>query len=177
LNISNSIVLAGNLLATINQTNPTSLLVSSNLAYGGTLTLSNLGPALAYGETIKLFSASNYSGAFGGIVPAAPGTGLIWNTNWLSVNGTIFVTSTNPALMTPPRITNIRMSGANVVAAGTNGNAPGTFFYTLASTNLALPVTNWTAIATNQFGPGGEFNFTNTIDSRKAWQFYMLRLP
>jgi len=40
----------------------------------------------------------------------------------------------------------LRVSGA-LVAAGTNGNAPGTFFYTLASTNLALPLTNWTVPA------------------------------
>jgi glucuronoarabinoxylan endo-1,4-beta-xylanase len=177
LNISNRIALAGNLRAAMNKTNFTSLLVASNITYGGTLTLSNFGPALAYGDTIKLFSASNYSGAFGSIVPAAPGAGLLWNTNWISVDGTIFITSTNPALITPPRITSVQMLGGNVVAAGTNGNAPGTFFYTLASTNLALPVTNWTVIATNQFGPRGGFNLTNFFDLSIPQQFLILRLP
>jgi hypothetical protein len=177
LNISNRIVLAGNLLAAINKTNFTSLLVASNITYGGTLTLNNFGPALAYGDMIKLFSASNYSGAFSSIVPTAPGTGLIWNTNMIAVDGTIFITSTNPALITPPRITSVRMLGGNFVVAGTNGNAPGTFFYTLASTNLALPLANWTIIASNQFGSGGGFIFTNTFDSGKAHQFFILRLP
>jgi len=177
LNISNSIALAGNLRAVINKTNFTSLLVASNLTYGGTLTLSNLGPALAYGDTIKLFSASNYSGAFSSIVPAAPGTGLIWNTNWISVDGTIFITSTNPALITPPLITSVQVLGGNFDVAGTNGNAPGTSFYTLASTNLALPVTNWTVIATNQFGSGGGFNFTNIFDFSAPQQFFILCVP
>ena len=177
LTISNRIALAGNLLAAINKTNFTSLLVASNITFGGTLTLSNLGPALAYGDTIKLFSASNYAGAFSGIVPAAPGTGLIWNTNWISVDGTIFVSSTNSAFITPPRITSARIFGGKLAVAGTNGNAPGTSFYTLTSTNLALPLTNWTVISTNQFGPGGGFNFTNTFDSSKAQQFFILRLP
>lgn len=45
-------------------------------------------------------------------------------------------------------------------------------FYTLASTNLALPVTNWTLMATNQFGPGGGFSFTNAVDSGKAQEFF-----
>jgi len=153
------------------------LLVASNITYGGTLTLSNSGPALAYGDTIKLFAASNYSGMFGGIVPVAPGPGLLWNTNWISVNGSIFITSTNPALITPPHITSFQLLGGNFAITGTNGNAPGTFFYTLASTNLALPLTNWTILATNQFGSGGGFNFTNTLNFDRTQQYFILRLP
>jgi hypothetical protein len=175
--IGNGIALAGNLRAAINKTNFTSLLVTSNLTYGGTLTLSNLGPALAYGDTVKLFTASNYSGAFSSIVPAVPGPGLLWNTNWLSVNGTIFLSSTNPALITPPRFTSAQLLNGNVVFAGTNGNAPGNIFYPLASTNLSLPLTNWTILATNQFGAGGGFAFTNILDSTKPQQFFMIRLP
>jgi hypothetical protein len=177
LTISNRITLAGNLIAAVNKTNFTSLLVASNITYAGTLTLSNFGPALAYGDTIKLFSASNYSGAFGSIVPGAPGTGLLWNTNRISVDGTIFITSTNPALMTPPRITGFQLLGGNFAVTGTNGNAPGTSFYTLASTNLALPASNWIIIATNQFGPGGGFNFTNAFGSNQPQQFFIIQLP
>ena len=124
---SNRVALAGNLVAAINKSGFTSLLVASNLTYGGTLTLSNLGPALAYGDTIKLFNASNYSGAFNSIVPASPGTGLLWNTNWLAVNGSLFVTSTNATLITPPLITSFQMLNGNLAATGTNGNAPGTY--------------------------------------------------
>ncbi len=176
LSIVNGITLAGNLAVAINLTNFTSRLVAGNITFGGTLTLSNLGPALAYGDTVELFSASNFSGAFNSIGPA-PGAGLFWNTNWISVNGSLFVSSTNPALITPPHLTSVQFSGGNLVLAGTNGNAPGTCFYTLASTNLALPLTNWTVIATNQFGAGGGFICTNNLNLGAEQQFFMLRLP
>ncbi|HEX3625047.1 MAG TPA: hypothetical protein VH280_06405 [Verrucomicrobiae bacterium] len=175
LSINKAITLAGNLAVTINKTNVTTLLDSSNVTFGGTLSLKNPGPALVYGDTVKVFSAANYSGAFNSVIPA-PAPGLLWNTNWLSVNGTLFVTSTNLSLVTPPRIANFQISGGNLVLAGTNGNAPGTSFYTLASTNLALPITNWTIIATNQFGSGGGFICTNQLNSTGAQQFFMLRL-
>jgi glucuronoarabinoxylan endo-1,4-beta-xylanase len=177
LAIGNNITLAGNLIGTINPAGFTSLLAANNITYGGTLTLNIIGPAPTYGTTIKLFSASNYSGAFSSIIPATPGTGLLWNTNWISVNGTLFVTSTNPALMTPPQVSGFKLSGGNIVVSGTNGNAPGTFFYTLASTNLALPVANWAVVATNQFGSGGGFTITNSYDSSQAQQFFIWRLP
>jgi hypothetical protein len=157
--------------------NVTALNVPLSVSNRGTLTLSNFGPSLAYGDTIKLFSASNYSGAFSGIIPVAPGTGLQWNTNWLSADGTIFVTSTNPALIMPPKIVSFQFAGTKWIVNGTNGNAPGTFFYTLASTNLTLPLTNWTVIATNQFSAGGGFNFTNTFDSSKFEQFFIIQIP
>jgi O-glycosyl hydrolase len=179
LAINNQISLAGNLVAAINKTNVTSLLTANNVVYGGTLTLSNFGPALAYGDTIKLFNASNYSGAFSGISPTTPGTGLLWNTNWISVDGTIFITSTNPALITPPLITRAQLSSLNsqLILSGTNGNAPGTLFYTLATTNVSLPLANWTIIATNSFGSGGGFKCTNNFDSTQPQQFFMIRMP
>jgi glucuronoarabinoxylan endo-1,4-beta-xylanase len=177
LTLSKSITLAGNLIETINQAGFTSLLVASNITYGGTLTLNNIGPALNYGDTLKLFRASNYSGAFSGVIPSTPGTGLLWNTNWLSVDGTIFVTSTNPALMTPPHISKFMLSGRNLAFNGMNGNAPGTLFYTLASTNLTAPLTNWVVVETNQFGAGGSFSCTNAIDSTQPQQFFILQVP
>ncbi|MGH7978851.1 MAG: hypothetical protein ACREE6_05705 [Limisphaerales bacterium] len=36
-----------------------------------------------------------------------------------------------------------------------------------ASTNLALPLTNWTVLATNPFGGNGQSHFTNLISPAK----------
>ena len=77
----------------------------------------------------------------------------------------------------PPVITGLQFIGTNLVLAGTNGNAGG-FFYTLATTNLTLPISNWSIIATNQFGAGGVFLFTNPGNwNARQSSYFKLRLP
>jgi autotransporter-associated beta strand protein len=61
---------------------------------GGTLVITNLGNALAGGDAIPLFSATNYSGSFSSIVPATPGAGLAWDTSTLDSDGTLRVLAT-----------------------------------------------------------------------------------
>ena len=43
--------------------------------------------------------------------------------------------------------------------------------------NLAMPVSNWTRILTNQFDSGGGINFTNTMNSNSPSGFYLLQIP
>jgi len=43
--------------------------------------------------------------------------------------------------------------------------------------NLAMPVSNWTRILTNQFDSGGGFNFTNTMNCNSPSAFYLLQIP
>ncbi len=58
--------------------------VSGTLIYGGTLTITNLGPSdFSAGDSFKLFSAATFFGAFTNIVPAIPDINLAWNTNSL----------------------------------------------------------------------------------------------
>jgi hypothetical protein len=47
----------------------------------------------------------------------------------------------------------------------------------LVSTNIALPLNQWTRIATNQFDAGGNFTFTNGVDTNAGQQFYFLQVP
>jgi hypothetical protein len=75
-----------------------------------------------------------------------------------------------------PVIGGIQVIGGNLVLTGSNGTA-GANYLVLATTNLALPVTNWTAMATNQFGPGGSVNFTNPQNLNSSQIYYRLRLP
>jgi uncharacterized repeat protein (TIGR03803 family) len=67
-------------------------------------------------------------------------------------NGTLF------SVFVQPAITDIHVTGSNVAISGFNGIA-GENCITLFTSNLALPVTNWTSIATNTLTAG---NFTIT---------------
>ncbi len=88
-------------------------------------------------------------------------------------------TSTLPVVVmasVPPVIGGVQIVGGQLVITGTNGTA-GVNYYVLATTNLSLPVTNWSSIATQQFGPGGSVNFTNPLNLNGPQTFYRLRLP
>lgn len=145
-----------------------------NLTYGGTLVISNLTDPLVAGDSFPLFSAGSYSSAFAAIVPATPGPGLAWDTSTLTMDGTLRIVAAPN--QTPPLIGGLAVVGGELVISGTNGTA-GNDYYVLTSTNLALPRANWTAIATNIFGPGGGFAFTNAVDPNSPRRFYLLQLP
>ena len=76
-----------------------------------------------------------------------------------------------------PVITTAWLNGTNLILSGTNGTFSGSMFYTLASTNLMTPLTNWPVIATNVFGAGGVFMVTNPVNAQLPQSFLMLRLP
>jgi glucose/arabinose dehydrogenase len=77
---------------------------------------------------------------------------------------------------TIPRITQITMSGANVVIRGANG-APSQPYSVLASTNVTLPVANWPVVATGLFDASGNFIFTNANVPILPSRFYRLQVP
>lgn len=76
----------------------------------------------------------------------------------------------------PPLVSTINLIGDQIVFGGINGPTQGSY-YVLTSTNLALPLTNWTPIATNQFSADGHFAVTNAVDPEHSQHFYMLQLP
>jgi hypothetical protein len=78
--------------------------------------------------------------------------------------------------VTNPRIVATTLSNGSLVLSGTNG-VPGATYYVLSSTNVALPMTNWTRVATNAFGSSGEFSFTNSVSSLVPQSFYLLQVP
>jgi hypothetical protein len=92
------------------------------------------------------------------------------------------VTSSN-ALLTvivpSPSFGNIQAESGvsgSFILSGAGGASNGTY-YVLISTNLLLPLTNWTSIATNQFDSEGDFIFTNTAQTNVPQLFYLLQLP
>jgi PKD repeat protein len=73
-------------------------------------------------------------------------------------------------------IGSFNVSGANLVLNGTNGLA-GQTYYVMMSTNLALPLSQWTAVATNVLSAGGNFSITvtNTVIPSVPHRFYVLQ--
>jgi autotransporter-associated beta strand protein len=170
LTISNTLALNGNLFFELNKSLSQSndyVLVSGTLANGGngTLTVTNLGPVLAPGDKFYLFNQP-LTGGSSLIVLGAGGT---WN-NQLVADGSISVAATT---VPRPVITNLVASGSSIVFKGTNGipNAP---YYVMASTNMAVPLVNWTPMLTNRFDADGRFTITLPIVPDIANRFYSL---
>ena len=75
-----------------------------------------------------------------------------------------------------PVIKTVQVVNRLLVLSGTNGPAGGNY-RVLASPNPALPLTNWTTLATNQFSNGGGFNFTNALPWTNGSAFFLLSVP
>lgn len=76
-----------------------------------------------------------------------------------------------------PVITGIQLAGTNLVLNAGNGQAGGTYL-TLMSTNLALPLNQWTPVTTNLLSAYGDFTITatNEVNPNAPQQFYILQL-
>jgi hypothetical protein len=172
MTVSNSVTLQGELVVQLNRTNSTKAdrIVANAIVLGGTLNVTNIGDALQAADTFTLLSGP-LSGGFSVVnLPPLPSS-LTWNTNNLTVNGTISV-----AAVPRPSFSKPVLSGGSLIFSGTGGSPNGTY-YVMASTNVATPTTNWTTLATNLFDGSGAFSFTNVVDPGIAQQFFLLRLP
>ena len=133
LTINSSLSLSGNALCTLNKNNgqlAARIVGISLLTYGGTLTVSNAGPAPQSGDSFTLFQAGAFTGGFSATNLPALGSGLGWV--WKPANGTLSVVSTLPT--TP---TNIFYS----VSAGTMTLFwPGSYLGWIAEILSELPI-------------------------------------
>jgi autotransporter-associated beta strand protein len=143
----------------------------TNVTVGGTLVINNIGNTMAAGDSIQLFSATNYSGNFSTIVPSTPGPGLAWSTGTFHTDGTLRVVST-----AGPHIATVSISGTNIVLSGTGGTA-NSGYSVLSQTNLLKPLNTWILAGTNVFDGSGNFKFTNGITAGTPASFYLIRVP
>jgi hypothetical protein len=76
-----------------------------------------------------------------------------------------------------PVITGINLSGSILTINGASGLASGTYSV-LSSTDLALPLNQWTPVATKTLGASGNFNITitNAVNGDDAARFFTLQL-
>jgi hypothetical protein len=146
------------------------LINAASITFGGTLVVQNLGPALAGGDSFKLFNATTYSGTFAAIAPEFPGDGLAWDTSELATSGTLKVkVNAAPALggITPLSDGNFRLTLDGVL---------GQAYSVRASTNVALPLTDW-SVLTNGAIPSVPFLFDDLTATNFTERFYILSTP
>ncbi len=78
-------------------------------------------------------------------------------------------------LLPPPVIQAANWNGGQLTIRGSGGKPAGSY-EVLTSTNLALPLSNWMAAATNAFDVSGNFNATNATGASNAQAFYLLKV-
>lgn len=162
-----NLTLGGNALMEINKSlSPSNSLVaaSGTLAYGGTLTVTNVGPNISLGDRFVLFNTVG-SGNFDNVVLPPLHGGLGWVNN-LTVDGSISVVQAfNP---NPTNIT-FQASGGNLTL-----NWPGdhTGWQLQVQTNN-LTSTNWVDVS----GSTSVDQWVVPIDPANAAVFYRLILP
>lgn len=176
LTITNTVSLAGTTVMKLNATAGTSdeIIAGQAITNGGTLIVTNANGTLTSGQVFQLFSSPSYNGAFAVTNLPALSAGLSWNTSNLGVNGTLSVTGSVAGPSTNATITKISLSGVNIIVQGTNNNVPNTNFHyvVLTSTNVALPLSNWTTVVTNSFNADGTFDYTNAVTPGQPHLFY-----
>ena len=176
ISVSTNVTLQGAIVMKISATGGNDQIDAAAITNGGTLVVTNFSGPLSDGQTFQLLVATNgiyNTGSFSSVtLPSAPG--LTW-TNNLTVNGTITagVAGSGPAAQ--PHITSVSLSGTSLVIGGTNGTA-GRQFYVLTTTNVALPLSQWTTNTTGTFN-SGNFSITNTVNPGDPHNFYILQVP
>ncbi|MEI7910062.1 MAG: autotransporter-associated beta strand repeat-containing protein [Verrucomicrobiota bacterium] len=99
LTVSNTLTLAGDTRMQINSGSMTSDTLSgmTGVTYGGTLTVTDLGSALAVGQKFMLFTkvSGTYDGSFSTLNLPTPPNGCEWNTSGLASDGSIQLTALN----------------------------------------------------------------------------------
>lgn len=158
--------------------------VVSNLTIDGlgtttnVLNISSVSGTVTAGQelpVIKYTTFTDTGGTFNlglGALPPNYG-GYLTNDTTLSAIAVVFTSVPVSAPTTNATITQVSLSGTNLVVQGTNNNVPNTNFRyeILVSTNLALPLSSWTPVVTNPFTGNGTFDYTNPVVPGTPRQF------
>jgi hypothetical protein len=144
--------------------------ISTNVTYGGTLTVTGTGGAFVAGDTFRLFVAGSYGGSFNATnLPV----GTTWDTSKLGLDGTIKVVS-----VSRPQFSSIALTNGSIQLAlsGPAGNN----YRIWASTNVAAtPISStWTLLVTNGlFNANGNATFLDTSATNYPTRFYAISVP
>ncbi len=143
-------------------------LVSPTINLGGTLILTNSGAPLHAGDTFTLFQGT-LTGGFGAVI--APNYYTFDTTQLIAGgNGTVTVTSYTPPVMT----SDFSALSTGTITFNITGGIIGNGVSVLATTNVALPLSNWTTAATGNFDGSGNFSAPVTVDPTAPSQYYIM---
>jgi autotransporter-associated beta strand protein len=148
-----------------NTPNHDTLTVIGTFTPGGTLVVTNIGPALALSNSFQLFSTATTG--FSTVQLPTPPSGTVW-TNNLAVDGTIALVAAPVIAPSPTNIT-FTVSGGNLILNWPSGQG----WNLQAQTNSRAVglTTNWVTV------PGAVPPLTNAVDAANGTVFYRLVYP
>jgi len=152
----------------------TNILTASLIASGQTAITVDSVTNVNQATNLPLIAYTSFSGSVSnnfvkGALPNGFSAALVDNAAQHRID-LVIAQSTNVV----PRFANLTAAGNNFIFSGSNGLPLGAY-YLLRSTNMGLPLNQWTRISTNPFDPNGAFNFTNAAGTNGSL-FYLLQL-
>jgi hypothetical protein len=113
------------------------------------------------------------SGGYYQLINAASGKALEVSDN--STADAALLDQWAPASSTPSQFSSVSASGTNVALDCTAG-VPGIGYSVLTSTNLGLPMSNWTVLSSATANAQGNFSFVKGMAAGATAQFFALQL-
>lgn len=147
---------------TITTNNPTTINIGS---------ISNVTSAIQI-PLISYAGNDPYGALILGTHPAGYTVSLVDNVG----SSTVDISVTPSSVASTPGISGIRVSGATLTLTATNGPVNGQFTL-LGTTNITLPLSQWTPVLTNNFDSSGNLNLTtNIVSPTTPQEFYLLQV-
>jgi len=142
------------------------VIVAGDLTLAGTLNLHDAGGLGPGSYTIFTYSGTLTPGA---VAIGAQPVGYVCALD-VATPGLVKV------IVAAPQFDVVQVAGTNLLMSGLGGQ-PNTWYRVLNSSNLALPLFQWSPILTNQFGPAGEFDCAVPISTASPAGFFRLTSP
>jgi len=141
-----------------------------------TINIASVSPVTSYPAKFRLVtysSLNNYDFLLGTLPAGYQG----YISNNVAASAVDLVLTNGPLVIVPtipPHFTGFMLNFGNgtVTISGTNGQT-GATYYLLSSTNLALPLRQWTTVATDVLSASA-FMITNTVNLHAPQQFFIL---
>jgi len=136
------------------------------------------------GDLVMLFTHTGSDSVDTAFLDAVPTTSTDYGTTCRAISATTFGAASGVAtsativqiVFTPFITATISPAGTNVIISGTGGIS-GQKYILLTSTNLALPMSQWTPVITNLLDGSGSFACTNAIEASMPAQLFRTVLP